>query len=512
MPRFFSILIVMWICIAVAAGFSGWALVSLHAAQIDEALQREAASWCAALQGREVRNVQRLQSVVAALLQNESAMRGLLDWDEPEIRSWLSSSRIGGGFEMLSVATRDGSRELTSLVESPQGVTAVRPFVIGSREFVLSGMTAWHSDDFVRQQGRNPAFTLDLLSEQVDVLRVGITVDAGTCEGIGGARWHIANDPQQHTDGVDRGKLLWGVGTLLAALLAIPGAWLLARRDREPLLRLQRMVEEIGAGGADYTFAAPSEGVDRLAVTFSELRRTLDEQTERARLAESVSAWSDVARHVAHEVKNPLVPIRLTVQNLQRARDKAPERMDELFEQGCRTILEEVDQLDRLVASFAEFARLPAPAFQDCDLVSIVGQGLDLYDADDGLMIQRDLPRSAPVHADPDQLLRVMKNVVGNAVEAMAGRAARCLTVLLVERGAGYDLTVCDNGPGLDREAVANVFHEGFTTKSNGSGLGLAITRRIIVEHRGWIRLESAPSGGLLVRIRLPRKQSDRGS
>ncbi|MDH3786604.1 MAG: ATP-binding protein, partial [Acidobacteriota bacterium] len=402
-----------------------------------------------------------------------------------------------------------------------------RPFTIGRHEFTLHGRVDWDRNDLDRQLSGQAGVGLALLdagngatilssgsySATADGPRVRqATLDPAACSAVAaGDNWRIVVAPRRPSSAARQARRIWWIGAIAAGLLAFPIAWLLTRREREPLTRLQQVVDEIGAGGADYTFSAPTDRVDQLAVTFSELRRTLDEQTERARLAERVSAWSDVARHVAHEVKNPLVPIRLTIQNIQRARERAPEQLDDLLERGSQTILEEVEQLDRLVASFAEFARLPAPQFCDTNLVELVSQTLDLYDADDGLSVARDLPEDAPIEADPDQLLRVLKNIVGNAVEAMRDLPDRRLVVTLVCRSGGYELSVADSGPGLQSEDPAAVFHEGFTTKADGSGLGLAISRRIVAEHHGWIRLESASSGGLRVRIGLPRKKNERG-
>jgi signal transduction histidine kinase len=297
------------------------------------------------------------------------------------------------------------------------------------------------------------------------------------------------------------------VGVLAAALAALAGLWAASRISR-PIDRLVHAVDAIAAGEADYTFPARAEHeLDRLAQAFSRLQRSLELQRRRSAAAERVAGWREVARRVAHEVKNPLVPIRLTVENLKRAREKDPHLFDELFDEGTRTILEEVEQLRRLVTEFSEFARLPAPRPQPVDLHGLLDGVLELHAAEPRLEIVRAY-RAGPatLDADAEQLGRALKNVVGNAVEAMReGERPPRLEVFTEAEGGMVEIRVCDSGPGIPPDAAGKVFEPYFTTKPQGTGLGMAIVYRIVTEHGGVVDADNRPDGGACIRIRLPQ-------
>jgi nitrogen fixation/metabolism regulation signal transduction histidine kinase len=322
--------------------------------------------------------------------------------------------------------------------------------------------------------------------------------------------WRVAGAVSRSADdellAAVRNRLL-GAGLLAVFLAAAGGLWA-ARPLGVRVRELLRSVSSVRAGEADYTFpAGGGDELDALVARFSALQRDLERQRDRGLAAERVAAWSEVARRVAHEVKNPLAPIRLTVQNLQRARAQGRARFDELFDDGSRTILEEVDQLSRLVSEFSEFARLPAPELHSTDIVSVVRGALELFAAEPELEIEATYPdRPLILPADAEQLGRALKNVVGNAVDALrelpAGRP-RVLRVEVADADAGAVIRVADSGPGFSTDTPARIFEPYFTTKPGGTGLGMAITYRIITEHGGEIRLASRPGEGACVTIRL---------
>ncbi|MCH7779717.1 MAG: HAMP domain-containing protein, partial [Acidobacteria bacterium] len=293
--------------------------------------------------------------------------------------------------------------------------------------------------------------------------------------------------------------------TLVAALAAALVGLVLGRRATRPVDQLVRAVDAIAAGKEDYDFPGiPKDEFDELVASFSRLQRSLEQQQRRSAAAERVAAWRDVARHVAHEVKNPLAPIRLTVQNLQRARQEHPEAFDRLFEEGTQTILEEVDQLSRLVGEFSEFARLPDPDPAQESLERLLDEVLELFAADPGLTIVRRSGDVPSVHIDRDQISRVFKNIVGNAVDAMAAARTRELYVETAIVDGYAEIRFADTGPGFASDAERRVFEPYFTTKSHGTGLGMAISFRIVAEHGGEIVAENRSEGGARVTVRLP--------
>jgi len=294
---------------------------------------------------------------------------------------------------------------------------------------------------------------------------------------------------------------------VLAAALAAAVGGVAARRISRPVDRLVQAVDAIASGEADYTFPARAEHeLDRLAAAFSRLQRSLVRQQVRSASAERVAAWREVARRVAHEVKNPLVPIRLTVENLQRARRQDPRLFDELFDEGMRTILDEVEQLRRLVTEFSDFARLPAPRPRRVDLHELIDGVLELHAAEPGLAIVRSFRAADPVLAvDADQIAQALKNVVGNAIEAMrGGDAVPRLEIDTGTEDAMVEIRVRDNGAGIPPEAMGHVFEPYFTTKPEGTGLGMAMVYRIVIDHGGEVEATNGPDGGAMIRIRLP--------
>ncbi|MCP3981894.1 MAG: GHKL domain-containing protein [bacterium] len=310
-----------------------------------------------------------------------------------------------------------------------------------------------------------------------------------------------------------RGRLALIAG--LAALIAAGGGVLVARRSMRPVSRLVDAVEAIAAGQADYSFPArPGDPLVDMATWFSDVQRALESQQRRSRAAERVAAWRDAARHVAHEVKNPLVPIRLTVQNLNRARREAPERFDALFDEGSETILEEVAQLERMVGEFSRFARLPLPAARPVDVEALIDRVAELHSSEPGLEIVRRRTEGLPqVELDPDQISLVLKNVVGNAVEAMryasaSGRDMRLEIATTLERRT-IRIEIEDTGPGFSAEAEQRVFEPGFTTKKTGTGLGMALTQRIVSEHGGTIEAANRDPEGARVTIHLPLQRDE---
>ncbi len=335
-------------------------------------------------------------------------------------------------------------------------------------------------------------------------------------------RWRLQATPFADSDGIfgnvvlglhDRGdrsawrglRGAWLGLTLVAALAAALVGLVLGRRAARPVDQLVRAVDAIAAGKEDYDFPGiPKDEFDELVASFSRLQRSLEQQQRRSAAAERVAAWRDVARHVAHEVKNPLAPIRLTVQNLQRARQEHPEAFDRLFEEGTQTILEEVDQLSRLVGEFSEFARLPDPDPAQESLERLLDEVLELFAADPGLTIVRRSGDVPSVHIDRDQISRVFKNIVGNAVDAMAAARTRELYVETAIVDGYAEIRFADTGPGFAGDAERRVFEPYFTTKSHGTGLGMAISFRIVAEHGGEIVAENRSEGGARVTVRLP--------
>jgi two-component system nitrogen regulation sensor histidine kinase NtrY len=222
--------------------------------------------------------------------------------------------------------------------------------------------------------------------------------------------------------------------------------------------------------------------------------------------AQKVAAWREVARRLAHEIKNPLTPIQLCAERLARHFQAAPPATRELVEECTRTIVGEVESLKGLVDEFSQFARMPAPKRIPTNLPGLIADTLALYM---GLFREVKIESVAPptmpmVRVDPEQIRRVVINLVDNAIEAMERRGRIVLEVQHAAADRVARIVVADTGPGIPQSEREKLFMPYYSTKRRGSGLGLAIVRRIIAEHGGSIDVaDNVPTGTRFI-VELP--------
>ncbi len=301
--------------------------------------------------------------------------------------------------------------------------------------------------------------------------------------------------------------LLAGV---VGVLFALALSWWSAVRITLPVERLAGAAGRVAAGDWDArVYVGSRDEIGALADAFNQMTRQLAEQRERLLQAERVAAWRELARRLAHELKNPLFPLQITIENLQRARQQRPEQFDEVFRESTATLLAELDNLKTIVGRFSEFARMPAPNLGAVDVNDMVRNAVRLFEGqfsgagrpqiETSLHLEEDLP---PIQADRDLLHRAMQNLVLNALDAMA--AGGTLTVRTARIGAGVRIEVTDTGQGLTREECERLFTPYYTTKQYGTGLGLAIVQSVVSDHAGRISVQSEPGAGATFRIELP--------
>ena len=298
------------------------------------------------------------------------------------------------------------------------------------------------------------------------------------------------------------------------------------RDDLQPLRTLLRQAQAGAGHNAAQEIALVREGRElHLAAAATPLQGedgtaagavlVFDDVTPLIR-TQRVAAWRDVARRLAHEIKNPLTPIQLCAERMRRHLGQAPAPAGALVDECTTTIIAEVESLKGLVDEFAQFARMPAPRAVPQDLHKMLGDVLALYNGlFHGIRIERRFDDTLPpVRIDVEQIRRVAINLVDNAVEALGGinavaRPDGSISTIVVEtrhdRGQGVArLVVSDNGPGIPAADRDKLFMPYYSTKRRGSGLGLAIVRRIIVEHGGSIEVEdNEPSGSRFI-VELP--------
>ncbi len=284
--------------------------------------------------------------------------------------------------------------------------------------------------------------------------------------------------------------------------------------------RVTRPIEELAAGACDvaaghwkaHVQVHSRDEVGQLAVAFNEMTRQLSEQREQLVQTERVAAWRELARRLAHELKNPLFPLQLTVENLQRAREQTSEQFDEVFFESTATMRAELESLKNIVSRFSDFAKMPTPEFEPVDLNELVRSAIKLFEPQlapmgrppitPELYLDEKLPKPM---ADPILLRRALENLILNSMDAMP--AGGTLTVRTAHRPGAVRLEVTDTGEGLSPEECSRLFTPYYTTKRHGTGLGLAIVQSVVSDHSGRIEVESAPGAGATFRIELPMEQ-----
>ena len=302
--------------------------------------------------------------------------------------------------------------------------------------------------------------------------------------------------------------LVGGTGIALGVILT---AWIAGRVTR-PVESLAAAARQVAAG--NWTVRVnPGSGdeLGQLARAFNLMTQQLIEQRERLVQAERVAAWRELARRLAHELKNPLFPLQITVENLLQARAREPAQFDEVFRESTSTLLAELANLRTIVGRFSDFAKMPAPDFQTVDVNEAVRRAVKLFEArpnaslESAVSIQMDLEdKVQPIRADPDLLHRVLQNLILNAFDAMP--LGGTLTLRTRAAADGVSLEVCDTGKGLTQEECERLFTPYYTTKQYGTGLGLAIVQSVVSDHGGRISVESQPDQGTTFLIDLPAR------
>jgi len=317
-------------------------------------------------------------------------------------------------------------------------------------------------------------------------------------------------EAQQHIRAIAYGVAAGGI------LLAIVFSLWIATRVSRPIEQLARAAEEVAGGNWDARVPERSRGrgrdeVDVLSRSFNHMTAQLASQRERLVQSERVAAWRELARRLAHELKNPLFPLQLTVENLVRARELPAAEFDEVFHESTATLGTEIANLKTIIGRFSDFSKMPKPELERLDAKDALARVHSLYStasaADARIRFETDVAdEPMPLMADPQLLHRALSNLVLNAIDAMPEGGT--LTLAARPKGDRVDLRVSDTGEGLTPEECARLFTPYYTTKQHGTGLGLAIVQSVVADHGGAIAVESRAGGGATFIITLPKAET----
>jgi nitrogen fixation/metabolism regulation signal transduction histidine kinase len=327
---------------------------------------------------------------------------------------------------------------------------------------------------------------------------------------------------ESETDYVSSFYLFAFVGLLLAVIVvALAVGIVVARRVTRRVLVLSDATRKVGRG--DLTIEIPTDEDDEvgeLVGAFNAMVRDLKSSRDRIEYLQRIGAWQEIARRLAHEIKNPLTPIQLAVQEVHRKYEGDDPRFRRTLDDAKSIVEEEVDTLRRLVGEFSDFARLPVPEVAPAELDALVTEWTRTMDTTAMLLpsqkgsvvLETHASGALPVMVDAQMLRRCVDNLVRNAVQAIAEHGGAHVIVEARRDGDDAVLEVRDDGAGVPEKDRERVFDPYFTTKNEGTGLGLAIVKKIVLEHGGSIVCGAAPEGGAAFRIRLPVRHDERMS
>jgi two-component system, NtrC family, nitrogen regulation sensor histidine kinase NtrY len=300
---------------------------------------------------------------------------------------------------------------------------------------------------------------------------------------------------------------------LAALVIGLLVSWWVSRRITRPVEELANGARNVASGRWDtHIDVKGSDEIGQLAAAFNDMTKTLASQKEKLVQTERVAAWRELARRLAHELRNPLFPLQITVENLQRARQLGPQQFQEVFSEATATLKAELANLNTIVGRFSDFSKMPAPQFTRVNVNEVLRNAVRLFEPQftavgkPSIATEFFLSESLPeIDADSDLLHRAFQNLVLNALDAMP--AGGTITLKSSDAGESVRIEVADTGKGLTPEECSRLFTPYYTTKRLGTGLGLAIVQSVVSDHHGSISVSSEEGRGAAFRIDLPKRQ-----
>jgi len=297
-----------------------------------------------------------------------------------------------------------------------------------------------------------------------------------------------------------------GLTYLFILVLAILLAYLLSKYITKSLktisekmnaIRLEKRNEKLDIGVA-------SEEIRALVTSYNSMIDQLEESAIKLAKSEREHAWREMAKQVAHEIKNPLTPMRLSVQSFQRKFDPADPTIIKKVEEYSKTLIQQIDTMSSIASAFSNFAKMPAQQSESLDVVSIVKMALDIF-TEDYLVFSAE-EEEIIAKFDRTQLIRVVTNLVKNAIQAIPETKDPKIVVSVFSDAEQVNIIVSDNGIGISEENKQRIFEPKFTTKTSGMGLGLGMVKNIVETYNGNITFTSESGKGTTFKVTFPKE------
>ncbi|MCO5261058.1 MAG: HAMP domain-containing histidine kinase [Crocinitomicaceae bacterium] len=441
-------------------------------------------------------------------------------------------------FTELSIKEKVQSieEELTPLISKEKNLTIQNNAsflnfqLIGLSKVFKTDINIYDEQGFLISTSRQNVFNSGLLSEQINptAKKELIELDKSEfihSENIGNLYYNSAYAPiynksskiigyinlqhfgQQEEVEHQIQQFLMSVISVFVLLLATSAivAIFVANWITNPLQMLQKYVSNIHLGKTNqYIQYHINDEIGALVKSYNMKIDELEYAAQQLAQSERESAWRDMAKQVAHEIKNPLTPMKLSVQHLMRSFDPDDVNAHDKINKVSSSLIEQIDALTKIANEFSNFAKMQKPEFETVDIVNIINNVIELFKEGNQVNIQINAPEKCFIKGDKDQLLRVFNNLIKNSSQAINEKQNGLISISVKQNENVVTIGVTDNGSGISKSQQAKIFVPYFTTKSNGSGIGLAMVKQIIMNHQGTIDFESEEGVGTTFTIELP--------
>lgn len=308
------------------------------------------------------------------------------------------------------------------------------------------------------------------------------------------------------------GLLLNTIINVYALVLVILGlfAVFVANKITAPLTMVQRSLAKTNIGKKNEPiFWKRNDEIGSLIKEYNNMLVALDSSADKIMRSERESAWREMAKQVAHEIKNPLTPLRLGVQLLERSWREQDPHFDEKFNRFTKSFIEQIESLNHIASEFSNFAKMPDTKLDDVKIIEVIEKSIDMHSENPRIKIDFEVRanRDVLVHGDQDQLLRSFNNLIKNSIEASVGKLlCKIKIVAEIQKSGHLNIMVQDFGKGIDELVQTRIFQPNFTTKSSGTGLGLAFVKQAIETMKGTITFKTEKGVGTIFYIMMPIK------